>query len=415
MDNAHLWLPYTQMKTAPEPLRAVRTEGCRIILDDGRELIDGIASWWTACHGYNHPHIRDAMEEQLAAMPHVMFAGLVHEPAQALAAKLAAKAPPGLKRVFFSDSGSTAVEVALKMAVQYWRNRGQPRRTKFIAFHHGYHGDTMGALSVSDPRGWLHGASSQYFPLQYHIDIPLDELSFSEFRDILDDIARSAAALLIEPLVQCVGHMRFHSADVLAEIYRIAKEHDLLVIADEIATGFGRTGYFFACEEAGITPDILCVGKALTGGAIPLAATLATEEVFGAFYGDELTMALMHGPTYMANPLACRAALASLELFEQEPRLAQVARLEERLREGLEPCRNLPVVRDVRVKGAIGVVQIDPQQVDIFALRSRFVEEGCWIRPFADVVYLMPPFVISDEELDHLTGAIHRLLSRSET
>jgi adenosylmethionine-8-amino-7-oxononanoate aminotransferase len=405
MDTPHLWLPYCQMKTAPEPLQVVGTEGVQLKLADGRELIDGIASWWTSCHGYNHPHITRAIAEQAATIPHVMFGGMIHAPAQTLAARLVKLTEPlGMARVFFVDSGSVAVELALKMAIQYWRNRGQSAKSKFLSFSHGYHGDTLGAMSVSDPNQNMHGAFKHYMFRQLCVDIPHDEYGFEELDTLLKDFSNQLAAIIIEPLVQGAGGMKFHSPDVLAEIRRLAKKHNILFIADEIATGFGRTGHMFACEEAAIQPDILCLGKALTGGAISMAATLASAEVFDAFWSDDTSHALMHGPTYMANPLACAAANASLDLFEQEPRLKQVEAIEAQLHTELTPLRALPNVVDVRVKGAVGVVQLTA--LDRTALRQQFIEHGCWIRPLEDVIYLTPAFTITNSELGKLTTAI---------
>ena len=405
----HIWLPYSQMKTAKPPLAVVSTQGCRIKLADGRELIDGVSSWWSACHGYNHPHIVKSMEEQLHRMPHVMFGGLVHEPALRLAERLSAIAPEGLKRVFFADSGSVAVEVALKMALQYWRNLGKSHKDRFICFKDGYHGDTLGAMSVSDPEASIHKAFRNSVIKQYVVDIPADEYAFAEFDALLAVVSGNIAGLIIEPLVQGAGGMRFHSADTLAEIYRIAKKHDVLFIADEIATGFGRTGAMFACNEAGISPDIMCIGKALTGGAITLGATLTQDFVFDAFYDDNGDHAFMHGPTYMANPLACAAANASLDLFESEPRIEQVAAIEAHLTEHLEVCRSFPHVVDVRVKGAIGVVQME-SEFNVYALRDKFIQRGIWIRPFKDIVYLAPPLSISSKELGMLTDSVVNVL-----
>lgn len=422
----HIWLPYTQMKTAAPPLPVVSTHGCRIRLADGRELIDGIASWWSACHGYNHPHIRRAVEAQLRTMPHVMFGGLVHEPALTLARRLTDIAPAGLARVFFADSGSVAVEVALKIALQYWRNQGKPLKDRFLCFRDGYHGDTLGAISVSDPEKSLHQAFRNAVIKQYVVDIPHDKYGFAEFDSLLSDLNGNLAGLIIEPLVQGAGGMRFHSADVLAEIYRISQKHNILFIADEIATGFYRTGGLFACNEAGIVPDILCLGKALTGGTITLGATLVQEAIFDAFLDDNPDFAFMHGPTFMANPVACAAANASQDLFEVAGGRCQlsdeidssltwhlapgtwqvrVKALEAQLREELEPCRDLPHVVDVRVKGAIGVVQMKPG-FDVFALRPKFVERGVWVRPFGDIVYLMPALTISAGELGSLTKSV---------
>jgi len=407
---SHLWLPYAQMQTVQTPQKAIRTEGTKIILEDGRELIDGIASWWTAAHGYNHPHIIAEMQKQLSAMPHVMLGGLVHEPALKLAKRLVELTPEGLQHVFFSDSGSVAVEVALKMALQYWRQKSKPHKDRFICFHNGYHGDTLGAMSVSDPEHSMHKAFKNSVIKQYVVDVPLDEYGFAEFDDLLTSFDNNIAGLIIEPLVQAAGGMKFHSADVLAEIFRIAKKHDVLVIADEIATGFGRTGNMFACNEAGIAPDIMCVGKALTGGTIGLGATLASVEIFNAFLSNDINDAFMHGPTFMGNPLACAAANASLDLFEEEPRMQQVAAIEQQLTEELEACANVPGVADVRVKGAIGVVQMDAG-IDVTALKSKFLELGVWVRPFGDVIYLMPAFTISKEELSRLTEAVRKVLA----
>lgn len=407
---SHIWLPYTQMQIAPAPLPAVGAEGCEIILEDGRRLVDGIASWWSVCHGYNNPYIVSAMHKQLDTLSHVMFGGLAHEPAYKLAKRLTEITPDGLDRVFFSDSGSVAVEVAMKMAVQYWRNKGAKNKNKFVAFHNSYHGDTMGAMSLSEMESSMHKAFNGHVPMQYILDIPLDEYAFQEMDELLKEVGNNIAGLVIEPLVQGAGGMLFHSADILGEIYRLCKKHDILFIADEIATGFGRTGSMFACEEAGITPDILCLGKALTGGMISLAATLATEEIFEAFLSDSLDTALMHGPTFMANPLACAAANASLDLFEKEPRLQQVEKIEVQLRAELEPLQFLDKVKDVRVKGAIGVVELDMTTEDIYNFRKVFIEKGVWLRPFGNTIYMMPPFTISENELSKLTGAVKDIL-----
>ncbi len=404
----HLWLPYTQMKTAPAPLPVVRTEGCRIFLDDGRVLIDGIASWWTACHGYNHPHIAASVARQLAEMPHVMFAGLVHEPAANLAARLAALLPGDLERVFFSESGSVAVEIALKIARQYWRNRGE-RRGKFVAFRGGYHGDTAAAMAVSDPATGMHGRGRDLLSDQLIADLPRDEASAARLDALLARDASSIAAIVIEPLVQGAGGMIFHDAATLRRVRAAADRHGLLLIADEIFTGFGRTGALLACAAAAIVPDIITLSKALTGGVLPLAATIVRRPIFAAFLSHDAEAALMHGPTFMANALACAAANASLDLFAREDRLGQVAAIEAALTRDLTPCRGLSGVRDVRVKGAIGVVELD-RISDRAALRRRFLDEGVWIRPFGNIVYLTPSFTISAEELARLTGAIRRVL-----
>jgi adenosylmethionine---8-amino-7-oxononanoate aminotransferase len=406
---AHVWLPYAQMKTARPPLPVVRTHGCRILLDDGRELIDGIASWWTACHGYNHPHIRQAVERQLASMPHVMFGGLVHEQALTLARRLAELMPGDLTRVFFSDSGSVAVEVAMKMAVQFWLNQGVRGRKKFVAFRHGYHGDTTGAMAVGDPDGGMHALFHGLLPEHHVVDLPQDEESSAAFSRLLERHSGELAGIIVEPLVQGAGGMRFHDASVLRLLRQAADRYQLLLIFDEIFTGFGRTGSLFACEEAGVVPDIIALSKALTGGTLPLAATIANKRVFDAFWSDDPSHALMHGPTYMANALACAAANASLDLFEWEPRLQQVANIARGLERGLARCRELPRVKDVRVKGAIGVVELDRID-DLDGLRARFVEEGVFIRPFGSIVYLTPAFAIGDDELGKLTRTIEKVL-----
>jgi adenosylmethionine---8-amino-7-oxononanoate aminotransferase len=409
----HIWLPYTQMKTAKPPLPVVATRGSRIVLADGRELIDGIASWWTACHGYNHPHIRAAVERQLAILPHIMFGGLVHESALTLARRLVEFfAPADLERVFLSESGSVAVEVALKMAVQYWRNQGVRGRTRILSFHGGYHGDTTGAMAVSDPRSSMHAAFQGLLPQQIAVDLPVDEASRAGFETMLANRADEIAAIIVEPLVQGAGGMRFHDAQVLRTLRAAADRHDVLLIVDEIFTGFGRTGSLFAHQAAGVTPDILTLGKALTGGTLPLAATLARKSVFEAFWSDDPAHALMHGPTFMANALACAAANASLDLFKHEPRLEQAAKIADALKAGLEPCQSLPGVTGVRVLGAIGVVELDRIE-DLNELRQRFVAEGVFIRPFGSVVYLTPAFTVAEEELAKLTDAIRSVLAEA--
>jgi adenosylmethionine-8-amino-7-oxononanoate aminotransferase len=406
---AHVWLPYAQMKTMCPPLPVVRTQGCRIVLADGRELIDGIASWWTACHGYNHPHIRAAVERQLALLPHVMFGGLVHEPALTLARRLAALLPGDLDRVFFSDSGSVAVEVAMKMAVQFWLNQGVRTRKKFLAFKRGYHGDTTGAMAICDPDAGMHALFQGLLPEHHVVDLPRDDESAAGFERFLARHADELAGIIVEPLVQGAGGMLFHDAPVLQRLRAAADRYQLLLIFDEIFTGLGRTGSLFACEAAGVVPDIITLSKALTGGTLPLAATVARKKVFDAFWSDDPMHALMHGPTFMANALACAAANASLDLFEREPRLRQVADIAAGLERGLSPCRGLPGVKDVRVRGAIGVVEL-ARIDDLDALRARFAERGVFIRPFGSVVYLTPAFTIAEDELAMLTGAIVKVV-----
>jgi len=408
---AHVWLPYAQMKTARAPLPVARTHGSRIVLADGRELIDGIASWWTACHGYNHPHIRQAVERQLALMPHVMFGGLVHEQALKLARRLASLVPGDLGRVFFSESGSVAVEIAMKMAVQFWVNQGVPKRKKFVTFSGGYHGDTTGAMAVSDPGVRMHGRFRGLLPEHHVVKLPQDDETAASFARCLERHADELAGMIIEPLVQGAGGMRFHAEPVLRRLREAANRYQLILIFDEIFTGFGRTGSMFACEAAGAFPDIITLSKALTGGTLPLAVTIARDEVFDAFWSDEPSDALPHGPTFMANALSCAAANASLDLFEREPRLRQVADIALALEDGLAPCRGLPGVKDVRVKGAIGVVELERID-DLEGLRARFVAEGVFVRPFGSIVYLTPAFTIGAEELAKLTGTVVTVLRR---
>jgi adenosylmethionine-8-amino-7-oxononanoate aminotransferase len=407
----HIWLPYTQMQTALPPLPVVRTQGTRLYLADGRSLVDGIASWWTACHGYNHPAIRAALVNQAEIMPHVMFGGLAHEPALRLAARLAALLPGSLDHVFFSDSGSVAVEVAMKMAVQYWLNQGKRGKTKFLAFRHGYHGDTFATMAVCDPEEGMHKLFAGVLPQQIIADLPIDEESATQLEALLETHAGELAGILVEPLVQGAGGMRMHAPDVLAYLRSAADRHGLLLIFDEIFTGFGRTGTFFACQQAAVVPDIITLSKALTGGTLALAATVASTRVYEAFLSKDPTQALMHGPTYMANPLACAAANASLDLFESEPRLAQVAHIAEVLARDLEACRDLPGVLDVWVKGAIGVVELADIS-DLNALKTQFYEAGVWIRPFGNIVYLTPAFTIDDEDLSTLTRAVCDVLRK---
>jgi adenosylmethionine-8-amino-7-oxononanoate aminotransferase len=407
--TGHVWLPYAQMKTVTPPLPVVATQGCRLQLADGRVLIDGVASWWTACHGYNHPHIAQAVSRQLSAMPHVMFGGLTHEPAQRLAERLCALLGPGLDRVFYTESGSVAVEVAMKMAVQYWLNQGERGRSKFLSFRDGYHGDTFGTMAICDPDGGMHSLFQGVLPPQHIADLPRDEAQAAALESFVAAHAHSMAGIVVEPLVQGAGGMRMHAPQVLKRLRDLADRHGLLLIFDEIFTGFGRTGSFFAFEQAGIKPDIITLSKALTGGTLPLAATVASQRVFDAFWSDRADHALMHGPTFMGNALACAAANASLDLFESEPRLAQVAAIAAALRTGLEPARELPWVKDVRVLGAIGVIELHGI-ADNESLKQRLVAAGVWVRPFGDIVYLTPSFTIEPEDLDTLMRAVVSVL-----
>lgn len=407
---SHVWLPYAQMKTAPAPLPVTRTQGTRITLDDGRELVDGIASWWTACHGYNHPHIREAVQHQLEIMPHVMFGGMVHEQALTLAKRLADMLPGDLERVFFTESGSVSVEVAMKMAIQYWLNRGQHKRRKFVHFRHGYHGDTFGTMAVTDPDEGMHGIFRGLLIEHVIADLPRDEQSEVALVGLLERHAEELAGIIVEPLVQGAGGMRFHAPEVLRRLRKAADRYELLLIFDEIFTGFGRTGSLFACEAAGVVPDIVTLSKALTGGTLPLAATIASCKVFDAFWSDDPKKALMHGPTYMANALACAAANASLDLFADGERLANVAKIEAGLKAGLQPCRNLPGVVDVRVRGAIGAVELEAVD-DLNALRGAFIAKGAFIRPIPSVIYLAPALTIVEDDIAFLTGTIADVLT----
>jgi len=397
------------MKTAPPPLAVARTEGVRLVLEDGRELVDGIASWWTACHGYNHPHIRAAIEAQLARAPHMMFGGLAHEPAYRLADRLAALLPGDLDHVFFAESGSVSVEIAMKMALQYWINRGVAGRTRFLAFRGGYHGDTLATMTVCDPEEGMHSLFAGVMPAQHIATLPGDEVLGHDLEVYLARHAHEIAAILVEPRVQGAGGMLFHDDAVLQRLRELADKFSILLIFDEIFVGFGRTGDLFACEGSSVTPDIITLSKALSGGVLPLSAAIARKPVFDAFWSDDPGAALMHGPTYMANPLACAAANASLDLFEAGAWKGDVARISKGLRAGLEPCRAAPGVVDVRVMGAIGVVEF-AQPVDAGGLCQRFVDEGVWIRPMGKVVYLTPPYVTSDEDLGRLTGAMRKVL-----
>lgn len=405
----HVWRPYCQMKTARRPLPVVATRGSRLILADGRELVDGLASWWTACHGYNHPHIADALRAQIEAMPHVMFGGLAHEPAYRLAARLAKLLPGDLDHVFFAESGSVSVEIAMKMALQFQINRGVEGRTKFLAFRGGYHGDTLATMTVCDPEEGMHSLFAGVMPDQVIADLPCDAASEAALDALLTGRGHEIAAILIEPLVQGAGGMLLHSPEVLRTLRRLADKHDVLLIFDEIFTGFGRTGTLFAMQAAGIEPDIVTLSKALTGGTLPLSAAVASRRVFEAFWSDDPGAALMHGPTYMANPLACAAANAALDLFEDGSWAVNVARVSAGLADGLEPCRAGRGVVDVRTLGAIGVVEFDAP-VAVGELCARFAELGVWVRPMGKVVYLTPAFTMPDADLERLTSAVRQVV-----
>lgn len=405
-----VWRPYTQMKTAAAALRVARTEGCRIRLEDGRELVDGIASWWTACHGYNHPHIREAVIGQLERMPHVMFGGLTHEPAERLAAELTRQLPGDLNHVFFTESGSVSVEVALKMSAQAWQNRGRPSKQRFISFRGAYHGDTFATMALCDPEEGMHTRFRGLIPEPLVADLPVTDRERAAFEAMLHERAHEVAAVVVEPLVQCAGGFRFFEPGVLRWLRSACDRAEVHLIFDEIAVGFGRLGALFACELADVVPDVITLSKALSAGTFPLAATVARTSIFETFWDDDPKKALMHGPTFMANPTACTAALASLELFEREPVLDRIHHLESGLKARLGPLRATPGVADVRVWGGIGVVELEGP-VALEALRARFVDEGVWIRPLGRCVYLMPAFVITDDELDQLCAAIEVVLT----
>jgi adenosylmethionine-8-amino-7-oxononanoate aminotransferase len=400
----HLWRPYTQMKTAAPALEVVSAGGVRLRLADGRELIDGVANWWTACHGHRHPHIVAAVEDQLRRLPHAMLGGLTHEPAERLAARLAALAPGDLDHVFFCESGSVSVEIAMKMAAQFWINQGQRGRTSFISFRGGYHGDTFATMSVCDPEEGMHALFKGVIPEQIIADLPVDDASAAAFEALLAREAGRAAAVLMEPLAQGAGGMRFHSAETVRRVRAACDRHGVLLIFDEIMTGFGRLGAMFAADECGVTPDIMTVSKALTGGTLPLAAAIASRRVFDAFWSDSPEAALMHGPTYMGNPLACAAANASLDLFEREPRLEQARALEDALTAALAPAWKFPGVVDVRAQGAISVIQMRALP-NLDDLKARLVENGVWVRPFRDIIYLTPPLLIGPDDLAALARA----------
>ena len=410
-DRRIIWHPYASMVNAPPVFPVVSAGGVRITLADGRELIDGMASWWCAIHGYNHPLLNQAIQDQLRSMAHVMFGGLTHPPAVALAEQLVALTPPPLQTVFFSDSGSVAVEVAIKMAIQYWAARGNAAKQKLLTIRQGYHGDTFGAMAVCDPVTGMHTLFSGILPQHYFADRP--RIRFGEpwheddirsLQQLLDRHHADIAAVILEPIAQGAGGMWFYSADYLRRVRKLCDDYGVLLILDEIATGFGRTGRMFACEHAGIAADIMCLGKALTGGYLSLAATLATREIAAAISTGGAGV-FMHGPTFMANPLACAVACASIDLLQTGPWLERLKMIEVQLRTGLEPCRALAQVRDVRVLGAMGVVELE-RPVDMVSIPRAFVDRGVWVRPFGRLVYLMPPYIIEHDDLDTLTRAV---------
>ncbi|WP_225839495.1 adenosylmethionine--8-amino-7-oxononanoate transaminase [Streptomyces sp. NK08204] len=408
LDRRHVWHPYGPMPGRAEPLVVESASGVRLRLADGSgELVDGMSSWWSAIHGYNHPVLNEAVRRQLDRMSHVMFGGLTHEPAVRLAKLLVDMSPDGLEHVFLADSGSVSVEVAVKMCLQYWRSLGRPEKQRLLTWRGGYHGDTWQPMSVCDPRGGMHELWAGVLQRQVFADPPpaeYQEAYAGHLRSLIADHAHELAAVIVEPVVQGAGGMRFHSPAYLKVLREACDAHGVLLVFDEIATGFGRTGALFAAEHAGVTPDVMCVGKALTGGYLTMAATLCTARVADGISQGEVPV-LAHGPTFMGNPLAAAVACASIELLLGQDWRSQVRRIEAGLRQGLAPAAELPGVKNVRVLGAIGVVQLD-HEVDMAAATRAAVREGVWLRPFRDMVYTMPPYVTSDEDVARIARAV---------
>ena len=411
IDRDSIWHPYSAMHSNFPVYHVISAEGVRLNLSNGKQLVDGMSSWWCAIHGYNHPEINKALELQLKHTAHVMFGGLTHTPAIKLTEQLLSIVPDKFDAIFYSDSGSVAVEVAMKMAIQYWHAKGKPERQNFVSLQSGYHGDTFGAMSVCDPVTGMHSLFSKSLTKQFFIEQPkcrfgesCASADIAELKLTLEKNSQHIAALILEPIVQGAGGMWFYSADYLKEVNRLCKEFDVLLIFDEIATGFGRTGKLFAFEHAKVTPDIMCIGKALTGGYLSLAATITTSDIHKVIDEGEPGV-FMHGPTFMANPLACSAALASTNLLLESSWQDAILRIEKSLENGLMPCIDMNQVADVRVLGGIGVVELK-NEVDMQKVIPEFVKRGVWIRPFGKLVYLMPPYVTNEDDLNLLTKAI---------
>ncbi len=416
-DLEHVWHPYSAMRSPLPVYHVDSASGVRLRLSDGRDLIDGMSSWWCAIHGYNHPELNRAAADQLERMAHVMFGGLTHDPAIGLVERLVGMTPEPLQSVFLSDSGSVAVEVAMKQAIQYWNARGQPARQRFVTLRNGYHGDTLGAMSVCDPVTGMHRLFNSVLTPQFFVDRPAcvfgepcADADIEPLECTLERHHAQIAALILEPIVQGAGGMYFYSADYLARARDLCDRYDVLLIADEIATGFGRSGRLFACQHAAISPDIMCLGKALTGGYLSLAATLSSRKISDAIDGGDPGV-FMHGPTFMANPLACAVAGASLDMLLASPWQQRIETIEQNLRRLLAPCADLPQVAELRCLGAIGVVEMK-RPVDMASITRQFVDAGVWVRPFGRLVYLMPAYTIDESDLEYLANAVVDVVSR---